>query len=305
MRKYPVCRIDRYPGFPVHTKLVQVDFSCPQVLVSEHFLRPVRVVKVRGHEVAQAVGGKMSNPRPRAEVAHEEFDFVACAGVCRSRLGIRENIRLSTGPLPVQLFQQLVVGGLEVVEFGHEQIAKVIRRVGGLEAVARRVFSVVSVIRRVGGLEALARPCRSALNVIRRVGGLEVHGSEPPLYGLVIRRVGGLEVYRIRHTCIPFVIRRVGGLEDQHHEGHAPRLVIRRVGGLEVFAIPILSVVPVIRRVGGLEGIAGDRAVVRKVIRRVGGLEVSGRTPSHFIGITPFRGQLPTTPKEKRRPTSK
>ena len=101
------------------------------------------------------------------------------------------------------------------------------------------------------------------------------------------------------------VIRRVGGLEDQHHEGHAPRLVIRRVGGLEVFAIPILSVVPVIRRVGGLEGIAGDRAVVRKVIRRVGGLEVSGRTPSHFIGITPFRGQLPTTPKEKRRPTSK
>lgn len=105
----------------------------------------------------------------------------------------------------------------------------------------------------------MARPCRSALNVIRRVGGLEV--------------------YRIRHTCIPFVIRRVGGLE--------------------VFAIPILSVVPVIRRVGGLEGIAGDRAVVRKVIRRVGGLEVSGRTPSHFIGITPFRGQLPTTPKEK------
>ena len=36
--------------------------------MSEHFLRPVRVVKVRGHEVAQAVGGKMSNPRPRAEV---------------------------------------------------------------------------------------------------------------------------------------------------------------------------------------------------------------------------------------------
>ena len=44
------------------------------------------------------------------------------------------------------------------MEFGHEQIAKVIRRVGGLEAVARRVFSVVSVIRRVGGLEATAPP---------------------------------------------------------------------------------------------------------------------------------------------------
>ena len=81
--------------------------------------------------------------------------------------------------------------------------------------------------------------------------------------------------------------------------------VIRRVGGLEAVARRVFSVVSVIRRVGGLEGIAGDRAVVRKVIRRVGGLEVSGRTPSHFIGITPFRGQLPTTPKEKRRPTSK
>ena len=97
---------------------MQVDFSGPQVLVSEHFLRPVRVVKVRGHEVAQAVGGKMSNPRPRAEVAHEEFDFVACAGVCRPRFGVRENIRLSTGPLPVQLFQQLVQG------FRHRNLAR-------------------------------------------------------------------------------------------------------------------------------------------------------------------------------------
>ena len=58
-------------GLPVDAKVVQIDLSGPQVLVSEHFLRPVRVVKVRGHEVAQAAGGKMSNPRPRAEVAHE------------------------------------------------------------------------------------------------------------------------------------------------------------------------------------------------------------------------------------------
>ena len=39
--------------------------------------------------------------------------------------------------------------------------------------------------------------------------------------------------------------------------------------------------------------------MVAEVIRRVGGLEVSGRTPSHFIGITPFQDQLPTTPKRK------
>ena len=61
----------------------------------------------------------------------------------------------------------------------------------------------------------------------------------------------------------------------------------------------------VIRRVGGLEGLALLLEREDKVIRRVGGLEVSGRTPSHFIGITPFQDQLPTTPKEKRRPTSK
>ena len=61
----------------------------------------------------------------------------------------------------------------------------------------------------------------------------------------------------------------------------------------------------VIRRVGGLEVEAELARRNMAVIRRVGGLEVSGRTPSHFIGITPFRGQLPTTPKEKRRPTSK
>lgn len=37
-------------GLPVDAKVVQIDLSGPQVLVSEHFLRPVRVVKVRGHE---------------------------------------------------------------------------------------------------------------------------------------------------------------------------------------------------------------------------------------------------------------
>ena len=105
-------------GLPVDAKVVQIDLSGRRVIKSEHFLRPVRVVKVRGHEVAQAVGGKMSNPRPRAEVAHEQFDFVACAGVCRSRLGIRENIRFSTCPLPVQLFQQLVQG------FRHRNLAR-------------------------------------------------------------------------------------------------------------------------------------------------------------------------------------
>ena len=87
--------------------------------------------------------------------------------------------------------------------------------------------------------------------------------------------------------------------------GGTGRAVIRRVGGLEVnkgFG-PLLH--NVIRRVGGLEGSGSPLRRVTNVIRRVGGLEVSGRTPSHFIGITPFRGQLPTTPKERRRPTSK
>ena len=81
--------------------------------------------------------------------------------------------------------------------------------------------------------------------------------------------------------------------------------VIRRVGGLEVDQRVTLNVDRVIRRVGGLEVTKRISTMVAEVIRRVGGLEVSGRTPSHFIGITPFRGQLPTTPKEKRRPTSK
>ena len=82
-------------------------------------------------------------------------------------------------------------------------------------------------------------------------------------------------------------------------------LVIRRVGGLEgAKSLPLNSSI-VIRRVGGLEDMNTMELDDSKVIRRVGGLEVSGRTPSHFIGITPFRGQLPTTPKERRRPTSK
>ena len=82
-------------------------------------------------------------------------------------------------------------------------------------------------------------------------------------------------------------------------------LVIRRVGGLEVSRAKGLEKKVVIRRVGGLEVLQSQETSLHSVIRRVGGLEVSGRTPSHFIGITPFRGQLPTTPKEKRRPTSK
>ena len=81
--------------------------------------------------------------------------------------------------------------------------------------------------------------------------------------------------------------------------------VIRRVGGLEVEAELARRNMAVIRRVGGLEEAVSEATGEQLVIRRVGGLEVSGRTPSHFIGITPFRGQLPTTPKEKRRPTSK
>ena len=84
---------------------------------------------------------------------------------------------------------------------------------------------------------------------------------------------------------MPRVIRRVGGLEEAVSEATGEQLVIRRVGGLEDHPPAGVGIV--------------------LVIRRVGGLEVSGRTPSHFIGITPFRGQLPTTPKEKRRPTSK
>ena len=115
----------------------------------------------------------------------------------------------------------------------------------------------------------------------------------------VIRRVGGLEARPTLRTSSRRVIRRVGGLEVVVVDKAPFSEVIRRVGGLEGDKARKASVREVIRRVGGLEGIAGDRAVVRKVIRRVGGLEVSGRTPSHFIGITPFRGQLPTTPKEK------
>ena len=75
--------------------------------------------------------------------------------------------------------------------------------------------------------------------------------------------------------------------------------VIRRVGGLEESEAASALEEPVIRRVGGLEGSHPVLTGERKVIRRVGGLEVSGRTPSHFIGITPFQDQLPTTPKRK------
>ena len=81
--------------------------------------------------------------------------------------------------------------------------------------------------------------------------------------------------------------------------------VIRRVGGLEGIEVRPVGGPGVIRRVGGLEGTGATARSRHRVIRRVGGLEVSGRTPSHFIGITPFQDQLPTTPKEKRRPTSK
>ena len=102
---------------------------------------------------------------------------------------------------------------------------------------------------------------------------------------MVIRRVGGLEGFADARRPALTVIRRVGGLEDT--EGHklGKQAVIRRVGGLEVPSL-------------GCDDLPD-------VIRRVGGLEVSGRTPRHFIGITPFQDQLPTTPKEKRRPTSK
>ena len=81
--------------------------------------------------------------------------------------------------------------------------------------------------------------------------------------------------------------------------------VIRRVGGLEDYSTIKEVLYDVIRRVGGLEDSGRETGSATMVIRRVGGLEVSGRTPSHFIGITPFQDQLPTTPKEKRRPTSK
>ena len=101
------------------------------------------------------------------------------------------------------------------------------------------------------------------------------------------------------------VIRRVGGLEVEAELARRNMAVIRRVGGLEVKEPWMHLYLYVIRRVGGLEVHQSPHPLPLKVIRRVGGLEVSGRTPSHFIGITPFRGQLPTTPKEKRRPTSK
>lgn len=60
----------------------------------------------------------MSNPRPRAEVAHEEFDFVTCSGVRRPRLGVRENIRFRSGTLSVQPFQQFVQS------FRHRNLAR-------------------------------------------------------------------------------------------------------------------------------------------------------------------------------------
>lgn len=106
-------------------------------------------------------------------------------------------------------------------------------------------------------------------------------------------------------VCRDFVIRRVGGLEVHDSRFGRDDLVIRRVGGLEGGGEAGGACGEVIRRVGGLEDMNTMELDDSKVIRRVGGLEVSGRTPSHFIGITPFRGQLPTTPKERRRPTSK
>ena len=74
-------------GFPVDTKVMQIDLSGADIHVPEHLLRPARVFKMGSHEVPQAVGRKERYTRLLAKAFHKVLDARRGARVGKTRSG--------------------------------------------------------------------------------------------------------------------------------------------------------------------------------------------------------------------------